>query len=259
MTENKQIIIDDVDVSGCGFIAKEDEYSLYDRVYKGQCRCSNEEMCKDHPNCFYKKVLKQLKCKEKECNKLYIQLKADEEYHKEEENTLRKIIKNKEERNIELFKENNKLKQTLTEIKEIVEKQCNICEALTPIDEYKDCKKCWQGVILQKSARYIMTNELEKTFFDTFGIEPRIMTEPRYSLNSEYYEVTVKNYPQITDHILLELICLNNIYLWETHTSTVNELKNVLLNKYIEHVNLMADENEKQEYIHQVQAIFKKE
>ena len=41
-------------------------------------------------------------------------------------------------------------KQTLTEIKEIAEKQCNICEALTPIDEYKDCKKCWQGVILQK-------------------------------------------------------------------------------------------------------------
>lgn len=48
--------------------------------------------------------------KEQECNKLYIQLEADEEYHKEEENTLRKIIKNKEERNIELYKENNKLK-----------------------------------------------------------------------------------------------------------------------------------------------------
>ena len=43
-----------------------------------------------------------------------------------------------------------KYKQTLTEIKEIAEKQCNICEAITPIDEYKDCKKCWQGVIIQK-------------------------------------------------------------------------------------------------------------
>ena len=62
-----------------------------------------------------------LKSKEQECDKLYIQLKADEEYHKEEENTLRKIIKNKEERNIELYKENNKLKQTLTDIKEIAE------------------------------------------------------------------------------------------------------------------------------------------
>lgn len=101
-----------------------------------------------------------------------------------------------------------------------------------------------------------MTNELEKTFFDTFGIEPKTIIEPRYSLNTEYYEEKVEKYPQITDHILLELICLNNIYLWETHTSTVNELKNILLNKYIEHVNLMADENEKQEYINLVRALF---
>lgn len=49
-----------------------------------------------------------------------------------------------------IFKDNIKLKQALAEIKEIAEKQCNICEALTPIDEYKDCKKCWQCVILQK-------------------------------------------------------------------------------------------------------------
>ena len=76
---------------------------------------------------------KQLKRKEQECNKLYIQLKADEEYHKEEENTLRKIIKNKEERNIELYKENNNLKQTLTEIKKIAE----ILSLMT--DEYENC------------------------------------------------------------------------------------------------------------------------
>lgn len=62
-----------------------------------------------------------LQGKEQECNKLYIQLKADEEYHKEKLKTLRKIIKNKEERNIELYKENNKLKQTLAEIKEIAQ------------------------------------------------------------------------------------------------------------------------------------------
>ena len=47
---------------------------------------------------------------------------------KEEENTLRKIIKNKEERNIELYKENNKLKQTLTEIKEIAEENIRIAD-----------------------------------------------------------------------------------------------------------------------------------
>ena len=103
---------------------------------------------------------------------------------------------------------------------------------------------------------YIMTNELEKTFFNAFGIEPKTIIEPHYSLNTEYYEEKVEKYPQITDRILLKLICLNNIYLWETHASTVNELKNVLLNKYIEHVNLMADKNEKQEYINQVRALF---
>ena len=44
----------------------------------------------------------------------------------------------------------DKLKQTLTEIKEIVEQQCNICVEIIPIDEYKDCEKCWQDKILQK-------------------------------------------------------------------------------------------------------------
>ena len=116
-------------------------------------KCSlrgKNDNCDEINDCFIKELLGKLAHKEQECDKLYIQLKADEEYHKEEENTLRKIIKNKEERNIELYKENNKLKQTLTEIKEIAGQQCNICEELTPIDEYKDCKKCWQGVILQK-------------------------------------------------------------------------------------------------------------
>lgn len=70
-----------------------------------------------------------LKRKEQQCNNLYIQLKADEEYYKEEENTLRKIVKNKEERNIELYKENNKLKQTLAEIEEIAEENIRISES----------------------------------------------------------------------------------------------------------------------------------
>ena len=112
---DKEIIIDGVDVSKCG------------HYHYGKCEIDYDEWnneiiryneCQNNPNCHFK----QLKRKERECEKLYIQLKADEEYHKEEENTLRKIIKNKEERNIELYKENNKLKQTLTEIKEIADK-----------------------------------------------------------------------------------------------------------------------------------------
>ena len=49
-----------------------------------------------------------------------------------------------------------------------------------------------------------MTNEVEKQFFDTFGIEER---ELDYPDNFTYY-------PEITDRILLELICI-------AHTSPV--------------------------------------
>ena len=108
MTE--EIIIDGVDVAKCRYFTSEWDFNNCGHICKGT-------------ECKYKRLWckKQLKLKEQEFDKLYIQLKADEEYHKEEENTLRKIIKNKEERNIELYKENNKLKQTLTEIKEIAE------------------------------------------------------------------------------------------------------------------------------------------
>lgn len=70
----------------------------------------------------YNELVDLYKAKEQECNKLYIQLKADEEYHKQEENALRKVIKNKEKRNTELYKENNKLEQTLIEIKDYCNK-----------------------------------------------------------------------------------------------------------------------------------------
>ena len=57
-----------------------------------------------------------------------------------------------------------------------------------------------------------MTKELTKIFFDTFGIEPRHTCidgalEPCDEQCNEcgYYEL---RYPQITDRILLELICI---------------------------------------------------
>lgn len=114
---DKPIIVDNIDVSKC-------EY----RDWRNFCHCDNSKEnegeervtgrggCKYNPNCYFK----QLKRKEEECEKLYIQLKTDEEYHKEEENTLRKIIKNKEERNIELYKENKKFKQAIDEIEYLV-------------------------------------------------------------------------------------------------------------------------------------------
>lgn len=47
-----------------------------------------------------------------------------------------------------------------------------------------------------------MTTEIEKQFFDTFGIEPK--EQEVFVLK----RMVVKEYPEVTDHILLELICI---------------------------------------------------
>lgn len=109
-------------------------------------------------------------------------------------------------------------------------------------------------------------SEIEKRFFETFGIEKKEYIQclsvgckhpSKDCKDCELSDLWKIEYPQITDRILLKLICLNNIYLWGIHSSSINELKNILLEKYIEHVNLMANENKKQEYIQQVQVLFK--
>lgn len=54
------------------------------------CRACNSGVgspyCEYNKDCYYK----QLAHKTQECNKLYIQLKADEEYHKEEKKYLKR-------------------------------------------------------------------------------------------------------------------------------------------------------------------------
>lgn len=47
-----------------------------------------------------------------------------------------------------------------------------------------------------------MTTEIEKQFFDTFGIKPK--EQEIFVLK----RMIVKEYPEITDRILLELICI---------------------------------------------------
>ena len=58
-----------------------------------------------------------------------------------------------------------------------------------------------------------MTNELEKQFFDTFGIEPKLvisLEDWERCKDLPRAEELFKYYPQITDRILLELICIIN-------------------------------------------------
>ena len=62
-----------------------------------------------------------------------------------------------------------------------------------------------------------MTNELEKKFFDTFGIVAKLDCKRCGAINfalGQCAEVNCeKTYPQITDRILLELICIHNTYI----------------------------------------------
>lgn len=160
MTE-KQIIIDGVDVSGCEYYNKDDKTCRevngnYDTDICEFDKCENS-------NCYYK----QLARKEQECEELKkiineaknskLDLKRQNEELQKENKRLREEREKAKNYNLEYGKllikatnKNNKLSKTLTEIKEIVEQQCNIYLELIPIDEYKDCEKCWQDKILQK-------------------------------------------------------------------------------------------------------------
>ena len=51
-----------------------------------------------------------------------------------------------------------------------------------------------------------MTNDLEKQFFDTFGIEPIEIPSREYDSDGEICSYYVE-YPQITDTHYLKLIC----------------------------------------------------
>ena len=108
-----------------------------------------------------------------------------------------------------------------------------------------------------------MTNELEKQFFDTFGIEKREIVTPSYSLNSEYYEKTIEDYPQITDHILLELLCiLADLYDSNSHgypllSKDIKELKEDVLDDLMGAVDVENDYPEG--YVNKIRALFGEE
>ena len=85
-----------------------------------------------------------------------------------------------------------------------------------------------------------MTNELEKQFFDAFGIKPK----PIYSGSKLYNPfVTGYDYPTITDRILLELICILSKYqkdrgsLLEIDEISLDEIKEEILEMLIYRVD----------------------
>ena len=93
-----------------------------------------------------------------------------------------------------------------------------------------------------------MTNELEKQFFDTFGIEPKYEShscdgwgrtvEVKYFTDKKEADkfgmvLSELEYPQITDRILLELICIANEAYIDLEGTDIETMKNSLLENFI--------------------------
>ena len=106
--ENKQIIIDGVDVNGCTYIIPPHKQCPNKPMpYAKETSCiackehnTKRNFCKNNPNCYYK----QLKRKEKECEEL------------------KEILKEGCLHNLTLMTERRVLLQTLTEIKDYCNK-----------------------------------------------------------------------------------------------------------------------------------------
>lgn len=109
-----------------------------------------------------------------------------------------------------------------------------------------------------------MTTEIEKQFFDTFGIEPKYYYSNHYVFEAMLEDECTdnnrekcktckdvrKSYPQITDHLLLELICIANqkdIYI-EVEGTDIETMKNKLLENFIHFIRLVPEQ--------QVRALF---
>ena len=82
-----------------------------------------------------------------------------------------------------------------------------------------------------------MTTEIKKTFFDTFEI-PQLCCKKYITNCTKYgeceecvnYDKDFSTYPEITDHILLKLICiLNNYGKNNTWAVSIENLKDCIL------------------------------
>ena len=159
---DKQIIIDDVDVSGCEWIR---EVGL-DSEYICTCNSPNKTSgyCKYNPNCHYK----QLKRKEQECERLRFPMPdinyailTKEEFEqldqlKAENNKLKSLLKVRIEDLCDSCGAGSMMpmpckvyEKTLTEIKKIMKKHCRKCQK-DKFYHFKLCCTCKYTDILQK-------------------------------------------------------------------------------------------------------------
>lgn len=87
-----------------------------------------------------------------------------------------------------------------------------------------------------------MVTKLEKQFFKTFEIKQKEYTQccsmgckKPYTdcVNCQYHEVYKIDYPQITDHILLKLICIANSQNIGFEGDNIEDMKKDLLDNFI--------------------------
>ena len=111
-------------------------------------------------------------------------------------------------------------------------------------------------------------NKIEEQFFETFGIEPFIYcSKPRLDCDArskgscrkdcEYYSGVL--YPQITDRILLELICIHNTYLEANlYSLDYESLKKEILKDLINEQELrkLKEDYVSDDMEHQVRTLF---
>ena len=108
-----------------------------------------------------------------------------------------------------------------------------------------------------------MTSKLEKEFFDTFGIVPKLDCKrcgaADFALGQCAEVDCEKTYPQIADRILLELIFLQPLLIEFKYPRNIKELKNTLLRYYIKELSLFAEPSEAEIFKQQIKALFKED
>ena len=117
-----------------------------------------------------------------------------------------------------------------------------------------------------------MTTEIEKTFFETFGIKPKKGCTAYDKFTEEEADVICNDkcaecsylddvYPKITDHILLELLCLladlydSNSHGYPLLSKNIKELKEDVLDDLMGAIDVENDYPEG--YTNKVRALFK--
>lgn len=103
-------------------------------------------------------------------------------------------------------------------------------------------------------------NDIEQQFFKVFGINKRCCHDNYKHQKEVCHRIPEQcqdyQYPEITDRVLLELICLLSQYFYlfeDLHVKTVSELKDCVLQKCI--TTIIDDTDE----IQQIQQLFKEE